>query len=41
MNKEKNDIETMEDKPAVSEQTQLMQDDLNVLKSQCPKAFEE
>jgi len=30
-----------EDKPAVSEQTQLMQDDLNVLKSQCPNEFEE
>jgi hypothetical protein len=29
-----------EDKPAVSEQTQLMQDDLNVLKSQCRKEFE-
>jgi hypothetical protein len=28
-----------EDKPAISEQTQLMQDDLNVLKSQCSDEF--
>jgi hypothetical protein len=32
-------VNEREDKPAVSEQTQLMQDDLNVLKSQCPKEF--
>lgn len=33
-------INEREAKPAVSEQTQLMQDDLNVLKSQCPNEFE-
>jgi hypothetical protein len=34
-------VNEREDKPAVSEQTQLMQDDLNVLKSQCPEEFSE
>jgi hypothetical protein len=34
-------VNEREDKPAVSEQTQLMQDDLNVLKSQCPNEFRE
>jgi hypothetical protein len=33
-------VNEREDKPAVSEQTQLMKDDLNVLKSSCQKEFE-